>query len=777
MRISLNWLKKYVNINVTNDELIRLIGARLVEVEGVIDETHKYDKIYVVRVASAEKIPDTHLTLCKIDAGEAPRDLKNVECDENGFVQVMCGAPNVRVGMYAAWIAPGAVVPASVHEDAPFVIGKRKMLGKYDSYGMLAGADELDFGDDHSGIAEINSEETEPGDKLAEVFELDDLILEIENKSLTHRPDCFGLIGFAREVAGILGEKFDEPELQDDYKVDNKIKIEIKNQGIAGRYVAMVLTKHGELKKKYLTWQDMILSKSGMRPVDRIVDATNYLMLLTGQPLHAFDYDKFIAVGGTNTPKIIVRLARDGEELTLLDGKNVELSHDDIVITSNNVPVALAGAMGGLATTIDESTRNIILESATFSLYNLRKTQMAHGIFSEAITRFTKGQPPYQCLAVAGEFAEMVADGFRIETVADAYPVREKEIVVKVATSEINELLGTSYDEKHIVRTLENVGFMAKTRHGNMEVRVPAWRTDIHIKEDIIEEVGRLNGYDNIVPTLPHHKTAGRNALWELKTTVRNTLKSYGANELLTYSFVSEKLLKKAGLEATNSYKIVNSISPELQYVRQSIVPSLLEKAYINQKLPVDKFAIFEINKVYQKKWGLDDEEVPVEKMRVGLVIAERKGVGDAYYMAKNYAVKLLEELNITVKFLPLKSKEALALPFEPKRAAEIWVDDTRIGVVGEFKNSVRRNFKLAEYLAGFEIDMMEMLRLSGKKVVSGNFTIRDKQDITITTRKDYAVVFEELAAKYPDAEITPVGIYQPSDAKEKNVTFHLEFR
>ena len=198
MRISLNWLKKYVNVPVSDEELVRLIGARLVEVEGVIDETHKYDKIYVVRVVTAEKIPETHLTLCQIDNGGEE------------LVQVVCGAPNVREGMLAAWIAPGAIVPASVNEDAPFVIGKRKMLGKYESNGMLAGADELDFGDDHSGIVEIDPEMARPGELLADVFELNDLVLDIENKSLTHRPDCFGLIGFAREVAGILGEKFDD---------------------------------------------------------------------------------------------------------------------------------------------------------------------------------------------------------------------------------------------------------------------------------------------------------------------------------------------------------------------------------------------------------------------------------------------------------------------------------------------------------------------------------------------------------------------------------------
>lgn len=777
MRISLNWLKKYVKINVPDDELVRLIGARLVEVEGVIDESTKYNNIYVVRVVSAEHIEGTHLSLCKIDAGEAR--LSKVEYGEDGLVQVMCGAPNVRAGMLAAWIAPGAVVPASVHEDAPFVIGKRKMLGRYDSFGMLAGADELDFGDDHSGIVEIDPATAKPGDSFSDVFDLNDLILEIENKSLTHRPDCFGLIGFAREVAGILGEEFNEPEIKNNLSVNNDIKIEIKETGICDRYTAVVLKKHGELKKKYLTWQDTILSKSGMRPIDPIVDATNYLMLLTGQPLHAFDYDKFVSVGGSDKPKIIVRLARAGEKLELLDGKVVVLNENDIVITSNDVPVALAGAMGGANTEIDENTRNIIIESATFSLYNLRKTQMAHGIFSEAITRFTKGQPPHQTLAVAETCAEMLLSGFEVASVADAYPKKEKQSVVKITTDEINALLGTEYNDKLIVKTLENVGFEVKVKRGALEITAPAWRTDIHIKEDIIEEVGRLNGYDNIAPTLPRHSTATPNKLWTLKHNVRETLARFGVNEVLTYSFVSEKLLKKAGLDSANSYKIVNSISPELQLVRQSIVPSLLEKAYMNQKLPVDKFAIFEMNKVYRKEWGLNAENVPVEKMQLGFVIAERKGTGEAYFTAKNYAAKFLGEFKISVKFLPLQRKNAESLPFEEKRAAEIWtLDGVYLGAVGEFKNSVRRNFKLAEYLAGFEINMDALLEcLPEDKKVRSSFEIKDKQDITITTTETYEEVLEKVQKENPEAEITPVGIYQPEGAPEKNITFHLEWR
>lgn len=772
MRISLNWLKKYVNVKVSDEELVRLIGARLVEVEGVIDETHKYDNIYIVRVEKAEKIPDTHLALCQINVGDV--EVPKVEKNAEGLVQVVCGAPNVREGMLAVWIAPGAVVPASVNEDAPFVIGKRKMLGKYESNGMLAGADELDFDDKHEKIAEIDPVLAKPGDLLADVFELDDKILDIENKSLTHRPDCFGMIGFAREVAGILGEKFQYKNIEEDLEIDNSIVIKIENGDICKRYSAVVLEKHGDLKQKYLTWQDTILSKSGMRPVDPIVDATNYLMLLTGQPLHAFDYDKFVVVGGKEKPEINVRLAKLGEKLVLLDDKEIELNENDIVIASGEVPVALAGAMGGKSTEIDENTRKIILESATFSLYDLRKTQMAHGIFSEAITRFTKGQPPYQTLAVAEECAKMLSDGFRVAAVADKYPKPEETIVVKITTEEINNLLGTEYSKDLIVKTLENVEFVVKENGGLLEVTAPAWRTDIHIKEDIIEEVGRLLGYDNIKPTLPLHGTASKNKMLGLMNQIRQLLSKYGANEVLTYSFISQRLMKKANLDTKNSYKIVNSISPDLQYVRQSLVPSLLDKAYVNEKLPVDQFALFEMNKVYRKEWGMNDENVPVQKSSLGFVVAERKGKSTAFYLAKKYVELIVEELHFEVKYVPLKNSNTEALPFEKKRSAEIWtIDGEYLGVVGEFKNSVRNEFKLVPYLAGFEVDLDLLLEKAHhtKKIKFGK---KAYEDLTVETNKTYDEAKEEVLKEYPDAEILPLSIYQPDNSDQKHITFRI---
>lgn len=780
MKISLNWLKEYVDIKIPNDELVRLIGARLVEVEGVIDETHKYDNIIVVRVEKAEKIPETHLTLCQINTGESE------------LVQVVCGAPNVREGMLAAWIKPGATVPASLKEDAPFVIGKRRMLGKYDSNGMLAAADELDLGEDHDGIIEIDPEMAKPGDLFADVFELNDLILEIENKSLTHRPDCFGIIGFAREVAGILGQKFNNPEFLFKESVfpegflvetkdgiesrDNKIRIEIDDKSICPRYSgALIKITDATAKEKYLSDMQIKLAKAGMTTKSKIVDVTNYLMLLTGQPLHAFDGDKFLVVGRTEIPEIKVRLAKTGEKIVLLDETEVELNENDIVICSGNVPVALAGAMGGKSTMIDENTKNIILESASFSLYNLRKTQMAHGIFSEAITRFTKGVPAGGTFNVLAEAVkEIEAKPLALN---DYYPESQKNDVVKITISEINGLLGTDYSKSLIVKTLENVGFLVDTNDDNLEVIAPIWRTDIHIKEDVIEEVGRLLGYDNITPTLPLHATAEKNAYFELKKEIREMFSKFGANEVLTYSFVSEKLLKKAGLDEDNSYRIVNSISPELQYVRQSIVPSLLEKTYLNEKLPVEKFAIFEMNKVYQKNMGFNSENVPIENNSLGFVVAERKNTETAFYKAKKYAEKLFKELNISVIYSPLKIDVSITKPFEAKRSAEIRLEDepeVLLGVVGEFKNSVRNDFKLANYLAGFEIDLNLLFEKRSKKKAL-RFSAKKTEDLTVTTTKTYAETLKEVEKKFPGARISPLSVYQPEGQEAKNISFRIE--
>lgn len=795
MIISLNWLKEYVKINIPTPELTDLIGARLVEIEEVIDQNHKYDNIFVVRVAECEKIPETHLSLCKIDIGEA--QVKSPK-DENGFVQVLCGAPNVHKGMLAAWIAPGATVPSSLTEDSPFVIGTRKMRG-YESHGMMASRRELDFGDEHDGIVEIDPKDAKAGDNLADIYDLKDTLLDIENKPLTHRPDTFGIIGFAREVAGILNQPFKTPDFLIKETADftlksaENLKISIKDSKLCPRYTALILERKKDLKQKYLTKTDTLLSRSGMRPIDPIVDATNYLMLLTGQPLHAFDYDKLVKVGGKKDPEIIVRAAKTGETIELLDGSEIKAIDSDILITSNNIPVALAGAMGTKNTAIDENTQKVILESATFSLYNLRKTQMAHGIFSEAITRFTKGQPAGGTLPVAKEFAALMASQMKPLAIFDEYPNQTKPNVVKITTNEINTLLGTGYSYEQIEETLRNVGFKITCDCGQpnkcdceqIAVIAPYWRTDIHIKEDITEEVGRLLGFDNITPTSPLHQTASKSPLFVLKTKVRNVLSSNGANEVLTYSFVSERLVESAGQIADNSYKIVNSISPELQLFRQSLTPSLLEKARLNIKVPFDHFAIFEMNKTYQKSYGKDKADLPLEKNKLALVLSDRKSKNTAYYEAKAILETLLKNLNITAKFIPIKKTNATGAPYEPKRSAEI-VDqnNNHIGILGEFTKSVQNNFKLPPYSAGFELDMDQLLELSQSVTAVSPLAFVDNIttiDITlsVSAASSYADSFEKIQSTLEKQDliyqIEPVSIYQPENNSVENLTFRLK--
>lgn len=782
MRISLNKIKSYVKIpdGITDQELIERIGSRLVEIEEVIDWEPIYRGIYIAKVVSCEPIPETHLNLCRIDAGGAREDLKG----DDGLIQVVCGAPNVHTGMLAVWITPGSIVPET-YGNENFKLSVRKLRG-YESYGMLAGADELGFDNEHKSIAEIDPKTAKPGDSFAEVFGLNDLILDVENKSLTHRPDCFGLIGFAREVAGILGEKFNEPEVFRDLNAQIKsndslkVKVKIADAKLCPRYSCAVFELPDNQPSKYLTADAIFLAKAGMRAIDPMVDLTNILMLETGQPLHAFDYDKLVTVGGTKQPEIVVRAAKAGEELQLLDGKVVECTVDDILITSNNVPVAMAGAMGGKNTEIDPNTKRVVLESATFSLYNLRKTQMAHGIFSEAITRFTKGQPAAMTMPVLAETVKQL--GVETLAVADKYPGREEQNVVKITTDEINQLLGTEYSKEEITKTLENVGFEVKTQGVSLAVSAPLWRTDIHIKEDIIEEVGRLLGYDNITLSLPEKPFIEPeiDPMVQLKQELRTILSERLAmNELLTYSFVSRNLVEKVGKDPADCYEIVNSISPELQCFRTEIAPSLLDKVRENLKSGHRDFTLYEVNQVTRKSSGLNDEKVPITKTHLGIV-----SLSDFYTLKAN-VLALFRELKITVEYRALSSEIAEHHPYlEPKRSAELLIAGKVVGAFGEVKTSVLRRFKLDPVVSALELNLESIvaapreiktdIRLSKFPSVERDLTLKVANDAPFGRALN--TIDACLAKSDIYYTVTPVSIYQPDGADTKNLSFHLKF-
>ncbi|HET7827644.1 MAG TPA: phenylalanine--tRNA ligase subunit beta, partial [Candidatus Saccharimonadales bacterium] len=340
------------------------------------------------------------LSLCLVDDGGVNKQVKRAA---DGLIQVVCGAPNVKAGLLAAWIPPGATVP-STYDKEPFVIEARPIRNKT-SYGMLASAKELDIGDDHSGIVEIDKD-TKPGDSFAELYQMDDCIIDIENKMFTHRPDLFGMLGIAREIAGIQNRAFKSPawyqetaSLPTDGR-KNVLKLTVKNDvpKLVPRFCA-VAVKDVKVETSPL-WLRASLSRLGVKAINNIVDLTNFYMLLTAQSLHAYDYDK------VKTGVLGARLSKKGEKLALLNGKTITLNGGAVVITDGQKPIGLGGVMGGADTEVDEHTKNIILESASFDMNQTRRTAMEYGLFTDAATRFTKNQSPRQTMAVLGKAVE-----------------------------------------------------------------------------------------------------------------------------------------------------------------------------------------------------------------------------------------------------------------------------------------------------------------------------------------------------------------------------------
>lgn len=784
MKVSLNWVKQFTDVDLSLDDLVAKIGAQLGAVEEVIDLGKKYQGIIVAKVISCDKHPNADkLSVCFIDDGGKAQ---NVERNEKGHVQVVCGAPNVRAGLTVAWLPPGAIVPSSYDKD-PFVLEARDLRGIV-SNGMLASLSELAIGDDHDGIIEIDIE-ANPGIDFADLYELNDYIIDIENKMFTHRPDCFGILGVAREIAGIQHLPFKSPDW---YKAPlDRIKpgksalpLTIKNEitELVPRFMAVAMADV-TIKPSPLIIQTY-LSRVGLRPINNIVDVTNYLMVLTGQPTHAYDYDKL------NNASLETRRSRAGDTLKLLNGKELTFEDDStVLITSDDVPVGVAGAMGGAASEVSETTKNIVIECANFDMYSIRRTSMKYGLFTDAVTRFNKGQSALQNDVVLEETVatmQFVSGG---HVASDVFDVKAGELrknsEVEVTTDYINVRLGSSLATEDMARLLENVECSVDAHGDSIKVTPGYWRTDIEIAEDLVEEVGRLYGYDNLPLELPKRsiKPTQPDSMLALKSQLRNILAKAGANEVLTYSFVHGNLLDKVGQDKENAYKLSNALSPDLQYFRLSILPSLLEKVHSNSKHGFDSFALFEINKVHSKLWTEND--LPKELENLGLVLAADDKVnreGAAYYQSRVFIDTCAENLGIELSYEPLTAEAThpAAAPFDISRSAKVKLanTDTVLGVVGEFKASVKRALKLPKYCAGFEISLGDKLlnnnqvykQLSRYPSVEQDISLRVSQDMQFSTIEAFLLKNLKLP-EHTTWSLTPIDIYYKKDIQ------HLTFR
>jgi len=794
MKVSVNTVKQYIDFELPPvDELVARINQQLGQVEEVIDLASKYKDVTIVKVVACEKHPNAdRLSVCLIDDGGVTTD---IERDTEGRVRVVCGAPNVREGIFAAWLPPRSTVPASFGTDEPFVLDARELRG-VKSNGMLAAADELSLWSDHEGIIEIdpmewrpNAVEVVPGTSFAKAFGLDDTVIDIENKMFTHRPDLFGQIGVAREIAGILGHTFTSPTWYTTapaFSAADGLGLKVFNE--AGdkcpRFMTVAL-KDVTVKPSPL-WLKIELVRLGGKPINNIVDATNYVMLLTAQPTHAYDYDKL------RGKTLGVRMAHDGEAATLLNNKLYTLTSDDIVIVDGEGIVGLGGVMGGGNSEVSDTTTNIVLEVAAFDMYAVRKTSMRNGLFTDAVTRFNKGQSPLQqpyILQLLTMSVNDVAGGAVASSVSGTEYNDTRVAQLAYDADFINQRLGTTLTPEEVKELLVRVEFGVEAH----TAKIPFWRTDIECEEDIVEEVGRLYGFDKLPRVLPRRsiEPAAENARRVLKQCVRNVLSRSGANEVLTYSFVHERVLASAGQDVSHAYRLSNALSPELQYYRLSILPSLLDKVNMDIRAGYDEFALFEIGKGHSKALELDEEGLPSETESIDLVIAHKQSQeGAPFYQARRVVEYLLDSLDVDAVYQPIDTAQEndAWTPFELSRSAQLMTrDGVLLGIVGELRAEVRAKFKLPDYVAAasLSIDVLETLthaKGSHYKVLSRYPSI--SRDVSLRTKADvsyhelFHAVWHVVANRGDELDVTiePVGIYQADgDASLKTTTFHIE--
>lgn len=826
MKVSLYTIQQLVDFELPPvQELVARVNSQLGGVEEIIDLGAKYSDALIVIIAGCKKHPNADkLSVCMIDDGGAVKDIQR---DEFGLIQVVCGAPNVRGGMVAVWLPPGATVPSSYDEAKPFVLDTREIRGVL-SNGMLAAADELGIGTDHSGIVELtvddfvsdalvgtirDSDLAETtfdnllGTKFADVFGLTTHVIDIENKMFTHRPDLFGQLGVAREIAGIYNQRFEEPSWYDkvsDISHASTMKLSVHNEcpEAAPRFMAVCMdkVKVGESPM----WLKTALVAMGGKPINNVVDITNYMMFLTGQPTHAYDYDKL--QGST----LGVRYAKDGEKVSLLNGKSYQLQTDDIVIVDGDGPVGLAGVMGGSDSEVSASTSRVVIECATFDMYTIRRMSMRYGLFTDAVTRFNKGQSPEVNEHVLQRLMAVLSDVTGAQAASKIFDVRHtakqhasdavvsevmpmKDFAITSATF-VNNRLGSSLTRADMTTLLENVGFdiIAKDKD-SFAYKAPAWRTDIHDPEDIVEEVGRLYGFDKLPKNLPIRtaKPTPTNAAIELKKRIRDSMKRHGANEVLTYSFVHEKVIVGANQDLSQAFRLGNALSPELQYYRLSVLPSLLDKVHMNIKSGHDEFVLYEIGKGHNKKYHYDDDSgLPAEMGFVDGVYASKKPrQGAAFYYMRRLVSQLLTDLGSEVVFEPADSTldYPVTAPFDLARSAMVTTTSgVFVGMVGELKPSTVRNFKLPEYSAAMTLDFAGLTEATQAQAAHYYALSRYPsitQDISLRVSKNvsyadvYGVTLDTLSLG-DDIRVNVDGktIYQAqNDTTEKTITLRIE--
>ena len=762
MKITYNWLKEFIDIeDLSPQEVADVLTDVGIEVDSVRYAAENLEKVVTGKITEITKHPNAdRLKICQVDVGDT-------------VLQIVTGADNVY---------EGAVVPVALH-GSKLPIGvriKRSKLRGVVSNGMLCSEEELGLSESSSGIM-ILPEETPIGKDIKEVLGLDDWIIEYE--ITTNRPDALSVLGIARELRAVLGRSVRTPDTTyevGDFEAEDEASLEVLDPAACPRYEGFVVK--GIENRESPLWMKVRLYLVGLRPINAVVDVTNYVMYELGQPLHAFDLDKL------KGREVVVRRARDGEKIVTLDGVERELTKDDLVIADAEKPVAIAGVMGGEESGTDFNTVNLFLESAHFDPMTVRRTSKRLGLSTDSSYRFERGADIEACTFAAERALHLIqklTGGKVAKGNLSFYPKPYTPKVIVFSPEKAVKLLGVHIPARKSAEILTNLGFTVKKEQDYLVVKVPSWRKyDVSREVDLIEEVVRIYGMKNVVSTYPlMHSEVERNFGYFRVDRVKEILSDLGLNEAINYSFIGEKLYSKFGLPVDKLVRIKNPLSEEWVYMRDYIFPSLVQNAVNNINRNEKDVFLFEVAKVFIPGSG----ELPTERLKLGLLITgevpeglwNRREVD--FYDLKGVVESLSEFLRVPLEFKATDSYRFL----HPGQSAEVLLGGKPVGFIGKLHPDVNEAFDVKEEIFVGEVDLEELLEASKK--VEPRFKPIPKfppvmRDIAILVDRETPVAEIEKVirerAKFLE-KVTLFDVYEGKGIPEgkRSVAFSLTFR
>lgn len=694
MFLSMNWISDFVDLSgIDKLKLISQFSLSTAEVENeIFFKGCDLSGIVVAEIKSVEEHPESKkLHLLKVDAGDGQ------------LTDVVCGAPNVKVGMKTAFAKVGAQI-------GEITISPRPLAG-YMSHGMCCSEKELGISDEHAGIMEI-LEDVPCGTDIKELYQIDDIIFEVDNKSLTNRPDLWGHYGIAREFAALAGRELKPLDVVDLSKYNNLPKVDMKIEDkLCQRYSCLQV--ENITKNVSPVNMRIRLFYCGMRGINLLADLTNYLMLEMGQPMHAFDSRK--------VEKLRIKRFPEPFTFTTLDGVERNIDENTLMICNDNIPVAIAGIMGGLDSEIVEDTTRLTLESATFDAVSIRKSTVRLAHRTDASMRYEKCLDPEMTVPAIARFVKLLCDidnGVEVvSSLTDEYAFKYETVKLDFDKKFVDRYTGIEISNETIVKTLNSLGFETTVNGDDFSVVVPSWRAtkDVTIKADIIEEITRIYGYDNfdintaLAPLYPVRADEEKTTEDRIKDIL---VKRYSLHELHSYIWAYYDEFKALGIDIEDNVKLVNSTNPNIETIRKSIVPTQLCQVKINTAYS-DEFGIFEIGRVID---GVDENNLCVEKKKLAITLfSKHKSLEELYFELRD----MLSVVADDIKHQPLSftKKSATHSYQHPVNLNRITCGGVEIGEIGLIHPVVAKKIDKKASVVYAEIDIPEFSKLENKSI------------------------------------------------------------